>query len=195
MPEFNPNIQQPDDQSSRASSLAGSLWSLVSILVSPFYDPNQQQPDDSSSLNTSEWSLTQGNTTRVLNEQSEEQDHLLDPNNSTLRSQSSLDVDKQSNADSHHHHYETERRIRMPNQTRGQRTWTLNRMSMILKVLFSDSPSDKEYCRASVVRNRILPLILLCHTIKYYSLFTVLQLPCTVVVITLLAYHRLAAIW
>ena len=51
MPVFSPNILQSDDQSSRASSLAGSFWSLVIILVSPFYEHNQQQPDGNTSYN------------------------------------------------------------------------------------------------------------------------------------------------
>ena len=63
MPDYDPNSQQPaDDSSSISSWLSGSLWSLASsivsvaasILPSQGYDPVQQHPDDNSSIGSAE---------------------------------------------------------------------------------------------------------------------------------------------
>ena len=76
MPDYDPNRQQPaDDSSSIRSWLSGSLWSLASSIVSVAsnilpgqrYDPVQQHPDDNSSIGSAELlnnnqSNDQGNT-------------------------------------------------------------------------------------------------------------------------------------
>ena len=63
MPDYDPNRQQPaDDSSSIRSWLSGSLWSLASSIVSVAanilpglrYDPVQQHPDDNSSIGSAE---------------------------------------------------------------------------------------------------------------------------------------------
>mgnify|MGYP001802981902 CR=1 FL=1 len=76
MPDYDPNSQQPaDDSSSINSWLSGSLWSLASSIVSVAsnilrglrYDPVQQHPDDNPSIGSAEL---------LINNQSNDQDDI-----------------------------------------------------------------------------------------------------------------------